>query len=89
MKTFRQFISEEKHPIFSEDHVRTIAHWAERLGLKAAQKSGYDLYHKMKTNKKVSVEEIGSISMSILDMIKSKEKDKKMYYDTLRAWGLN
>jgi len=88
MKRFKDHLVEEKRAIYTADHIRVLAGWAEKLNLTDAQKSGYELYHKMKTGSKVSSEEIGSIANSIIGIIQYHEKDKKMFYNTMRAWGI-
>ena len=75
---------------FTPDMIRTLATWAQNLKLSSAQKSGFELYHKMTVNKKnpPSSEEINSIGMSLVQIIKNKEKDKEHFWKVMKAWNL-
>lgn len=92
MKSFLQFLEEtpDKWKGFTPDHIRTLAEWAQKLGLSSAQKSGYELYHEMTVNKKnpPSLEKINSVGMSLVQIIKSTEKDKEHFWKVMKAWNL-
>lgn len=60
------------------------------MGLKDQQKSGYALYHKMTTIKKATDEEVNSIAMSMIQVIRDHPKtDKKGFYSVMRQWGVS
>jgi hypothetical protein len=38
--------------------------------------------------KKISTEEINSLCMTAIQVIRDNEKDKEMFYRTMNSWGL-
>jgi hypothetical protein len=75
--------------IFTVDHIRCLAKWCEDLQLIEYQSKLYDLYHNMSTGmKKSSTEEINSLCMTAIQIIRDNEKDKEMFYRTMNSWGL-
>lgn len=75
--------------IFTSDHVRCLAKWCEDLHLIEYQTKLFELYHNMSTGtKKISTEEINSLCMTAIQVIRDNEKDKEMFYRTMNSWGL-
>lgn len=73
---------------FTPEHIRALAQWSENLGLLAYQTRLYELYHKMKYIQNFDDEEINSVAMGSIQVIRDTEQDKEMFYRTIQAWGL-
>ena len=74
--------------MFDSNHIRTLASWSESLGLVAQQSALYNLYHRMTVVRTASAEEINSLAICAIQVIRDTEQDKLMFYRTMTAWGM-
>lgn len=74
--------------IFTADHIRTLASWAEKLRLTGCQEALFTLYHEMVVLKTAPPEKVNAMAMSAIHVIRDTEKDKEMFWATMSAWGI-